>query len=363
MNFLNQIYLDNTIQSYLIVAIVILLAFFLKRIISKYTTSVVFKMGKAQWRGMSKTQFDDVIINPVERIFMVIVIIFSVGSLNFPEALRFTIYRTTSQDIVSAVVSAIVIITVVSLILRFMDFLIIVIKYKAGDQPASEHQLLYFFKDLIKVIIIIFAFAFILKFSFRINIGNLLTGLSIVGAALALSARESLENLIASFVIFFDKPFKTGDTVKIKEFSGSVERIGLRSTRIRTLEKSLITVPNKQMVDNILDNWSERNLVRNELRTVLSSNTAAAELEKVVTAIREIFSKKQRVVSYMVFLQEINNDHALILSIYFTNLHLPVEELNELRQDLNIGIKKMLTENEVKTASTQRVTLHTDDAK
>jgi MscS family membrane protein len=317
-------------------------------------------MGKTQWSGMSKQQFDEIITNPLERIIMVLVIVFSIGTLNFPNAFKFTIYHTTSENIVSAFVSAIVIITCVSLVLRFLDFLMKVIKYKTGDQPASEHQLLYFFKDLIRVVIIIFAFIFILKFSFKINIGNLLTGLSIVGAALALSARESLENLIASFVIFFDKPFKTGDTVKIKEFSGSVERIGLRSTRIRTLEKSLITVPNKQMVDNILDNWSERNLVRNELKTVLSSQTDAAELEKVVTEIRDIFSKKQRVVSSMVYLQEITNDNALIMAIYFTNLHMPIEELNGLRQSLNIEIKKMLTANEVKTATTQRVTLHTD---
>ena len=81
-----------------------------------------------------------------------------------------------------------------------------------------------------------------------------------------MSARESLENLIASFIIFFDKPFETGDTVKIKEFVGVVERIGLRSTRIRTFDKSLVAVPNKQMVDNILDNWSKRHSAKNESR-------------------------------------------------------------------------------------------------
>ena len=122
----------------------------------------------------------------------------------------------------------------------------------------ASTSLSFFFKDLIRVIIIIIGIAFIIKFSLGINIGNLLTGLSIVGAALALSARESLENLIASFIIFFDKPFETGDLVKVNNYSGTVERIGLRSTRARTAEKSMVTVPNKQMVDSILDNWSMR---------------------------------------------------------------------------------------------------------
>ncbi|MFX4531874.1 mechanosensitive ion channel domain-containing protein, partial [Acinetobacter baumannii] len=90
-----------------------------------------------------------------------------------------------------------------------------------------------FFKDFFKVLIVINGILMIIHFSLHKNIGNLLTGLSIVGAALALATRESLENLIASFIIFFDKPFSAGDLVKVHAFTGVVEKIGLRSTRIR----------------------------------------------------------------------------------------------------------------------------------
>ena len=92
----------------------------------------------------------------------------------------------------------------------------------------------------------------IIRFAFGWNIGSLLTGLSIVGAAIALALKESLENLIASFIIFFDKPFATGDLVKVNAITGTVEKIGLRSTRIRTEQKTFVTVPNKQMVDHDL---------------------------------------------------------------------------------------------------------------
>ena len=96
------------------------------------------------------------------------------------------------------------------------------------------------------------------RFVLNFNISNLITGLSIITAAVALATRESLENLIASFIIFFDKPFTMGDLVKVENITGNVERIGLRSTRIRTDQKTFITVPNKKMVDSILDNLSLR---------------------------------------------------------------------------------------------------------
>ena len=106
------------------------------------------------------------------------------------------------------------------------------------------------------MILVIIGILLVLRFSFNKEIGNLLTGLSLVGAAIALATRESMENLIASFIIFFDKPFITGDLVKVNNLTGNIEKIGLRSTRIRTLEKTYISVPNKQMVDTIVDNMT-----------------------------------------------------------------------------------------------------------
>ena len=94
------------------------------------------------------------------------------------------------------------------------------------------------------------------------------------GAALALSSKESIENLIGSFIIFFDKPFTVGDTVKVNNISGAVEKIGLRSTRIRTDLKTYVTVPNKQMVDSIVDNQTLRTYRKAEIRLQFESSTA-----------------------------------------------------------------------------------------
>ena len=261
----------------------------------------------------------------------------------------------TAKEAIKSIATAVFIICIISLVLRFMDFIILNIKNKSTVNARSEHQLLFFFRDFIRVVLIIFGIAFILRFSFSVDIGNLLTGLSIVGAAVALAARESLENLIASFVIFFDKPFVTGEVVKIKEFTGSVEKIGLRSTRIRTFESTLVTVPNKQMVDNMLDNLSKRNLVKNELKTILSANTSAENLLKAVEGIKTITSKESNAENVLVYLQDITKDSVIITTIYYSDISLPLAKVFQLRQDLNINIKKMQEELDIKNADVTNI--------
>lgn len=76
MNFLDHVFFDNSIRDYIIVAIVILLIVILKRVISKYVTALIFKLGKTQWEGMSIQEFDSIIITPIERILMVMTVIF-----------------------------------------------------------------------------------------------------------------------------------------------------------------------------------------------------------------------------------------------------------------------------------------------
>ena len=355
MNFLNQVFLDNTIRSYIIVVIVVLLAFFIRKVFSKYVTALVFKMGRTQWRGLSKEKFDNIILDPLEKIFLVLVIIFAFGTLNFPAVLDISFFKVTTKQALKSIAAAIFIICIISLLLRFMDFIILNIKSKSTLTARSEHQLLFFFRDFIRVVLIIFGIVFILKFSFEVDIGNLLTGLSIVGAAVALAARESIENLIASFVIFFDKPFETGEVVKIREFVGAVEKIGLRSTRIRTFDGSLVTVPNKQMVDNILDNWSKRNLDKNEIKTILPGTISSEDLVGAVNKIKNILTEQKEVKKSRVYLDEITKDSAIINSAYYTDLTLPREKLFQLRQELNIGIKKMLEELELKNAAAKSV--------
>ena len=350
MKYLDQVYFNNTIGSYLLVSVTILAAFILKRMISKYATALLFKTIDPQKSKLDKSAFESLIVTPVEKILFVLISFFAIDRLYFPEILRFKIHTVTSEDLLDGIAAAIIIVYFITFLVRLMDFLVLLIKNKAaaGKSPG-DHQLLFFFKDFIRVVLIIIGIILVLKFSFRLNISNLLTGLSIVGAALALAARESLENLIASFIIFFDKPFETGDLVKVNNYSGTVERIGLRSTRLRTNEKSMVTVPNKQMVDSILDNWSMRDVIRNEVKTFLPASSTSEEIEKVIAGIKTLLSERKEIVqTSSVYLQEINSDNAIIMVIYFTKYPMNIDDINQLKQEVSIAIRKLQEQHEIK---------------
>ncbi|MGZ4049646.1 MAG: mechanosensitive ion channel family protein, partial [Bacteroidia bacterium] len=152
-----------------------------------------------------------------------------------------------------------IIVTLTWVVLRVIDFFGLVLIYRASlTESKTDDQLVPFIKESIKVIVTIMAVFFILGAVFKLNIASLIAGLGIGGLAIALAAKESLENLLGSFTIFLDKPFVIGDLIRVGTLEGTVEKIGFRSTRLRTPEKSYVTVPNKKLVDGELDNLSLR---------------------------------------------------------------------------------------------------------
>ena len=190
----------------------------------------------------------------------------------------------------------------------------------------------------------------VLKFSFNKNIGNILTGLSLVGAAIALATRESMENLIASFIIFFDKPFTVGEQVKVNGFTGTIEKIGLRSTRIRTNEKTYISVPNKQMVDTIVDNISLRTQRKTELQLELSLSASASSLTTLLDAIRALLNT-QKIDSAYVYLHDTGKHAHVVMVEYFSSATDEYEDYLMLREKINMALIELLESHKIELAA------------
>jgi|SRR5664279_2883633 len=340
--FWNQVILDNPLRKYLFVCIAILIGLIFKRIFSKFVAGLLFRAATTLGKGTDKNAFVKLLLDPLE-IFLIAFITFAgLDKLRFPTAFEFEIFEIPFKSIVHGLAKTILIIVFIWLLLRVIDFISLVVKEKARlTGGIKDHQMIVFFRDFLKVIVGIIGLLMVLGMGFGLEVSKVWTGLGLAGAALALSLRESIENLIASFIIFFDKPFMVGDTVKVNNISGAVEKIGLRSTRIRTDLKTYVTVPNKQMVDSIVDNQTLRTYRKAEIRLQLESATPSALIDLFVEDCRMLLSGKSFISDATVFFMDISGTSFQVNIDYFTS-PIPLVEFNEIRQKLNLEILNLM---------------------
>jgi len=355
-DFLQKQVFSNSIQAYLEVFITVLVALIVKRFISKYLAGLLYRLFSRAGKSFHKQSFLQLIIAPLENFLFLFIIVFAFDKLTLPNFLRFNIFRTVDfKTLLESVVDGAMIITFIRLCIRLVKFIAVILqdRNESDGNPhndASTNQLVIFFQDFFKVFLIIIGGLLVLHFSFHYAISNFLTGISLVVAAVALATKESLENLIASFIIFFDKPFSTGDTVKVQGFNGVVEKIGLRSTRIRTDHKTYITVPNKQMVDTILDNVTLRTQRRVDISLEIGLSAKPAQLKAVTAAIAELL-QNDVIESSTVYVSDTGKNAHIVTVLYFTTVTQTLAEFYTLRQNIALDIIDILTENNVELAA------------
>ncbi len=126
-------------------------------------------------------------------------------------------------------------------------------------------------------------------------VGSLLAGLGLGGLAVALAAQKTVENLIGSVTIGLDVPFKAGDWVRVEGVEGTVEAIGLRSTRLRTLDRTVVTIPNGKLADSRVESFGPRDRIRLQLTLPLRTGTGAAQLREVLAGVERALRAAPRV--------------------------------------------------------------------
>lgn len=345
---IDQIILSNTIRSYLFVAGILLSTLLIKRLISRFFASLIYTwIDKKNHSDLRKNHVHRLII-PIEQFLLFLVAIIAIYELKFPEAWDLQLFKLSLQQFIDALVKLVFIVLFIRVTLRTLEFIAIILENKARlTKDLSDDQLILFFKDFFKVIIYIIGVLLVLRYVFNENIGNLVTSLSIVGAAIALSTRESLENIIASFIIFFDKPFTIGDLVKVSGFTGTIEKIGLRSTRIRTQEKTFISVPNKQMVDSIVDNISLRSERKIEMDLQLSVATTAQALSDFANHMRNFLKSENDLNSFQVFVSESGKQYHALHIECLVNMQMDIDAFQMIRERINLAAIEYANTNQI----------------
>jgi len=164
---------------------------------------------------------------------------------------------------------------------------------KAAGPSAEENgeaSAMHVLRLALNVVVWAGAVVFILD-NLGISISTVVAGLGIGGVAVALAAQQILGDLFSSFVIFMDKPFRIGDFITLGELSGTVERVGIKTTRVRSLSGEMLVIPNKDLTSSTVRNYREMRRRRVVLSFSLSQDTPVQKLAAVPGMVREIFAR------------------------------------------------------------------------
>lgn len=173
------------------------------------------------------------------------------------------------------------------------------------------------------------------------NIGVLLGSLGIGGLALALAAQDMIANLFGSFVVVMDQPFRVGETVQIGATVGTVEDIGLRSTKLRLVDKSLMVIPNKSVAAESITNLARFTQRRVEQVIGLTYNTRPEQMVEIVDEIRRLITSESEVdpASVLVYFRDYNTSSLDIWIVYVTKTP-DFPSAMRLRQRLNLAMMR-----------------------
>ncbi|MEA2012865.1 MAG: mechanosensitive ion channel family protein [Verrucomicrobiota bacterium] len=148
-------------------------------------------------------------------------------------------------------------------------------------------------RKTLRMVLVILGTLFIGQTILNLKVTALLASVGIAGMAIAFAAQDTIANFFGSFMIALDKPFQSGDRIKIGGFDGIIEAVGIRSTKIRTLSGHLITVPNKTVADSMVENISKRPYIKRVINIGVTYDTPIEKVQKGVKIIKDILDNHQ----------------------------------------------------------------------
>jgi MscS family membrane protein len=227
-------------------------------------------------------------------------------------------------------------------------------KIASKTLSKANNQLIPILRTSMKIIIFIFGAMYVMN-NLNINITPFLAGVSIGGLAFALAAQDTVKNFFGSVTIFTDKPFEVGDWIVFEGTEGTVEEVGIRSSRIRTFYDSQITIPNGKLSDMKIDNMGRRKYSRYLTKFAICYDTPTELIDTFVLGLRKIIDEhpQTRKDLYNIYLNDLTDSAIIILfQIYFETM----ENFNELesRHQILSQVIKLASELGVKFAFPSR---------
>lgn len=178
----------------------------------------------------------------------------------------------------------------VLIVYRLVDVLSDVMAKRAElTDTKLDDQIVPLVRKSLKVVTVVLGVIFVLQ-NMEVDVASLLAGVSLGGLAFTLAARDTVANLFGSLSIFADQPFQVGDWVVMQGVEGIVEEVGMRSTRVRTFYRSLVSIPNSKVADGVIDNYGARESRRTFIKLGVQYDTTPEQIEAFCDGIRAVMA-------------------------------------------------------------------------
>lgn len=228
--------------------------------------------------------------------------------------------------------------------------------HSAKADAFLDETMVRFARQITVFILFVFV-AMLLLQQWGQDVGAIVAGFGIASLAVALAAQEALANIIAYFAIILDAPFKVGDFVEMdKGVRGRVQEISFRSTRIRTLDHSIMIIPNRHMADATVINWARTRKRRLDILLGVTYGTSAEQIQAVLGDIKAMLDEHELVSSDRIVVEFVEyGESSLNLRVTFLARSSTWEDLEAVKTDINLQIMRILKKHDVSIAFPTRM--------
>jgi small-conductance mechanosensitive channel len=338
---LDVVFWGNSVSNYIDALLYFLIALIILYILQRVVMTRFEKFAKK-----TKTEIDDVLVKFIHsirpRLYVVLALYISLRTLNLSE-------------VILNVLNVIVIIVIIFQVTKSLQVLIEFAAKKLSGTEDDEHakSAAHLLGALATIAVWIFGILMILA-NVGVNVASLIAGVGIGGIAIAFAIKEVLADLFSSFAIYFDKPFKAGDLVKLNDKDiGTVQKIGIKTTRIKSRTGEELVVSNQDLTSSRLRNFKrmeERNV---RLKFIVEFNTPTEKLKQLPSRIKEIVDAVDNIECKRVHFKEFG-DWGLVYEVMFTVDSRDYTKYMDTRQDVNLGITALLDELNIVLAHPER---------
>ncbi len=332
--------LGNTVGEYFLAALIFLLVIIVLKIFQKFLIDRIKRIAQK-----TKTDIDDIVVNVISNIHWPFYVLMS-----FYIAIKFL----NVHNFIAQWSYYLLLIAVVYYIVRglqeFVDYgtKLVIDKRRKEEDDEMHLGIITVLNTIVKILLWVAAILIVLS-NLGYNVNSLIAGLGIGGIAVAFALQNILSDIFSSFSIYFDRPFRVGDFIVVGNYKGTVKRIGIKTTRIQSLQGEEIVIPNNELTQTKLQNFGVMEKRRVVFTIGITYETPLEKVKQVPQIIREAIEKEKITEVERIHFKTLG-DFALIFEAVFYINSKEYKDYMDIQQSINLFLMERFAQEGIEFA-------------